>query len=220
MSAPLTLLEPARRARALERHPADSGAAMHTNRIELAIQSVAIALILNTIMLTFLALSMNLHVTSTSPWWSYMAPIVSAVGTTGAFAVTYRLFFHSRLDRLRAQADRVFIQQRRTLRVDHGLEITATVFNKSSAPIWSVEVKPLRAGAPYERDGVTQPLPDIWPNEEYVWSWSVNAEDAAGEDRHPRLVFIDGSGHRWEKVGSAARLMPTRRRWQAIRRRA
>ena len=171
-------------------------------------------------MLTVLATSSSLHlqVTSTSPWWSYVAPIASAFGTTAAFAVTYRLFHRGRQDRIQAQADRVFVKEERAERTDGGLTIQATVFNKSEGPIWRVEVKPLRAGAPYDSDGVPQPLPDLWPDESHSWDWSVDPEDAPAEDRHPRLAFTDATDRRWHKIGPASKLVSKQRLRDVLRR--
>ncbi len=217
MSAHVKLLEPARRARALEHYPADSGAGARESRIEFAIQRVAVALVLNTVVLAALAASLSLRMTDPH-WWALLIVLVACIGMSASFASTYRVLAHGQRDRARAQADRVFVKQERQRRADRGLDITATVFNKSSAPIWRVEVKPLRAGAPYEHDGVAQPLPDLWPNEAYSWRWYVPASEASGEDRHPRLRFTDCSDLRWEKVGSTSCLVSRPRRRLSMRR--
>jgi hypothetical protein len=185
----------------------------------LPINLIGLVLMLNSASIAALVLgvSTSIHVTSQSPWWSYLPASFSAVGTVAAFTVTYMLFRRGKLERIRAQAEQVFVKETRIPRIDGGFDVTAIVFNESSGPIWRVEVRPLRSGRTYS-DGILQRYEDIWPKGELQFSWSVAGEQVAHEDRHPQLIFRDASQRRWRRVGPDLEpvgdrtLQPARRR--------
>lgn len=137
------------------------------------------------------------HVTTSSPWWSYLPASLSALGTVSAFLITCRLFLRGSYDRVRAQADHVNAWKIEETEIrENWVACRAKVFNDSAAPIWKVELRPMRDGRIYD-DDVQQTNPDIAPGETETWTW-----EGPPNDRHPRLRFNDSADRRWEKIGS------------------
>lgn len=168
------------------------------------------ALLLNSTSIATLVLGsgvINQNITSNPSWWTYIPATFSAVGTVAAFTVTYKLFRRGSQERIRAQAEQVFIKEERETLPDGDLSIKITVFNESSGPIWRVEVKPLRSGKTYSNDGVFQLYQDVWPQDSLTHAWTVAEEDASSEDRHPQLTFTDASQRRWRRIGSELKLI-------------
>jgi hypothetical protein len=173
-------------------------------REAMPVNLMGLALMLNSASIATLILggaTVSLHVTSQSaPWWSYLPTSLSAVGTVAAFTVTYKLFHRGNMDRIRSQAEQVFVKESRVTRSDGDTDVIATVFNESSGPIWRVEVKPLRSGKTYS-DGLLQRYEDLWPSSELKFKWLVSKEHIAHEDRHPQLLFRDAGQRQWRRVG-------------------
>jgi len=171
---------------------------------------LGMALLLNSTSIAALVLgtgAINQDATSNPSWWTYIPASFSAVGTVAAFAVTYRLFRRGSQEKIREQAEQVFIKEERETLQDGCLSIKITVFNKSSGPIWRVEVKPLRSGKTYANDGVLQLYQDVWPQDSLTYKWMVAKENAPSEDRHPQLTFTDASQRRWRRIGSDLKLI-------------
>jgi hypothetical protein len=137
--------------------------------------------------------------------WGTIPAWVGAVATGGALLMTSFTFLRDRRDRVRQQAHQVYAWETRPKdrRADEPLAVTATVYNRSDAPIWNVTLTPRRAGRPYEGAVVTQSgAPDIRPNKETAWRWTVQAADAGNMNIEPLLRFRDAAGREWKKTGS------------------
>jgi len=137
--------------------------------------------------------------------WGTIPAWVGAVATGGALLVASFTFLRDRGDRVRHQAQRVYAWETRPedRRPDEPLAVTATVYNRSDAPIWNVSVTPRRAGRPYEGVVVTQAGdPHVRPGKQTEWRWRVEAADAGNMNIEPFLRFRDAAGREWEKTGS------------------
>jgi hypothetical protein len=156
--------------------------------------------------------------------WGTVPAWVSAIGASLAFFLTFTLFLQGRRDRVREQAEMVYATEQAQPADDGSLSIKATVFNKSTAPIWDVEVHPRWSG---EVDvDLEQLRPFVDPGRSRAdWAWEIGQDEIQFRRRPPRVVFSDAAGRRWEKVGSNAvkinrvrRLLRSgRRRWDEWR---
>lgn len=157
--------------------------------------------------------------------WGTVPAWVSAIGASLAFFLTFTLFLQGRRDRVREQAELVYaIEDVKSAEGGSSFEVEATVFNKSTAPIWDVEVHPRWSGdvdVDFE-----QPRPLVDPEISATrWNWRVGRDQIQYRSRPPRVVFSDSAGRRWEKVGSRAvrlnrlrrSIRGTQRRWNAWR---
>lgn len=153
-------------------------------------------------MIALLALgqAVNVNITSNPAWWTYVPAAVSATAAIATFIIAFTLWWRGASDRASEQASKVFISSHRAVNNDGSITVVARVHNNSEAPIWDVEVRARRNGSTYDA-GFEQLLPDLLPSTSRDWSWAVTRQDAAQEERHPELTFIDGAERRWKRVG-------------------
>ncbi len=146
-------------------------------------------------------------VSATAPAW------VSAVGGSLAFLLTFVLFLQGRRDRIKKQANAVWVTEEVTQQEDGSLLIKAHVHNESEAPIWSVEVLPRHSGGGTFGHDLKQDRPEIQPKDtQTFWEWVVPGNEIAYRERSPRLIFTDSADRRWERTGvDIARLHLLRR---------
>jgi len=134
--------------------------------------------------------------------WGTVPAWVSAVGGSLAFLLAFTLFLQGRRDRIRKQANAVWITEEVIPQHDDSLLIRGRVHNESDAPIWSVEVLPRHSGGGTFGHDLKQDRPDIQPKDTgSFWQWVVPEDELKCRERSPRLIFTDSAGRRWERNG-------------------
>lgn len=127
---------------------------------------------------------------------------VSAIVTACAFVVTVLLYKRNRTDQVERQARHVYAWQTRQESPDGSWQMEVVVHNRSEAPIWRVEVLPLRNGRVDFDAKLAQRFWDVEPARSRRWTWPVDdARATDAYDREPRIVFYDSADRRWEKTG-------------------
>lgn len=135
----------------------------------------------------------------TSGWGRLQITLV-AVAAIATSAAILRGYLQRRAERLRFQANRVYVSTERNLNRDGSLTIVASVYNGSETPIWHVELRPRRDGLTYD-DPLTQRVPDVLPATAEQWEWRVAQDDVAREERDPELRFLDANMRCWRRIG-------------------
>ena len=149
---------------------------------------------------TLVAVAAALTTVRESP--STTAAWVSAAGGSLAFFLAFALFLQGRRDRIRKQADAVWVTEEVIPQYDDSLLIKAHVHNESDAPIWSVVVLPRHSGGGTFGRDLKQDRPDIQPKDaKTFWEWVVPVDELGCRERSPRLIFTDSAGRRWQKAG-------------------
>lgn len=145
----------------------------------------------------------TLHDSATSTGvWGTVPAWVSAVGGSFAFFLAFWLFLQTRSDRIREQANAVYVTEDLVDQYDGSLLVKAHVHNDSSAPIWDVVVVPRHSGGGTFGHDLDQPRPDIQPKEtQSFWEWVIPENEIKFRGRSSRLVFTDSTQRRWERTG-------------------
>ena len=139
---------------------------------------------------------------ATTDVWGTVPAWVSAVGGSLAFLLTFMLFLQGRRDRIREQANAVYVTEEVTERGDGSLLVKACVHNGSDAPIWYVQVYPQHTGGGSFGRDLDKPEEDIQPKDhQCLWEWEIPREEIKFRGRSPRLVFTDAADRRWERTG-------------------